>query len=108
MHRGRITEQGSPLVRRAAVEAVQHVPGHTRLGQIRDQVGARPDRDIGVVAVAREPTTLDFWGLRDGHIRCLPTAGRASGRLGESRRSGPDQGSPVCGSLMVAMMRAVA
>jgi len=37
IHRGRITKQGSRLVRWAAVEAVQRVSGHTRLGQIRDR-----------------------------------------------------------------------
>src|SRR4051794_33988496 len=35
VHRGRITKQGSRLVRWAAVEAVQRVPRHTRLGPIR-------------------------------------------------------------------------
>ena len=72
MHRGRITKQGSRLVRWAAVEAVQRVRGHTRLGQIRDQVGARRGRNIGVVAAARELIVLVFYGLRDHHIRCLP------------------------------------
>jgi transposase len=69
VHRGRITKQGSRLVRWAAVEAVQRVPGHTRLGQVRDQVGARRGRNIGVVAAARELTELVFYGLRDHHIR---------------------------------------
>ena len=76
VHRGRITKQGSRLVRWAAVEAVQRVPAHTRLGQIRDRVGDRRGRNIGVVAAARELTALVFYGLRDHHIRCLrhPTA----------------------------------
>src|SRR3954454_15982294 len=74
VHRGRITKQGSRLVRWAAVEAVQRVPGHTRLGQIRDQVGARRGRNIGVVAAARELIVLVFYGLRDHHIRCLAPA----------------------------------
>jgi transposase len=71
VHRGRITKQGSRLVRWAAVEAVQRVPAHTRLGQTRDQVAARRGRNVGVVAAARELTTLVFYGLRDHHIRCL-------------------------------------
>jgi transposase len=71
VHRGRITKQGSTLVRWAAVEAVQRIGGHTRLGQVRDRVGARRGRNIGVVAAARELTTLVFYGLRDHHIRCL-------------------------------------
>jgi transposase len=71
VHRGRITKQGSRLVRWAAVEAVQRVGGHTRVGQVRDRVAARRGRNIGVVAAARELTTLVFYGLRDGRIRCL-------------------------------------
>jgi hypothetical protein len=46
---------GSRLVRGAAVEAVQRIPAHTRLGHVRDQVGARRGRNIAVVAAAREP-----------------------------------------------------
>jgi len=71
VHRGRITKQGSKLVRWAAVEAVQRVGAHTRLGQIREQVGERRGRNIGVVAAARELIVLVFYGLRDHHIRCL-------------------------------------
>ena len=36
---GATDKQGSRLVRWAAVEAVQRVPAHTRLGQRRDRVG---------------------------------------------------------------------
>jgi transposase len=72
VHRGRITKQGSTLVRWAAVEAVQRVGAHTRLGQTRDRVGERRGRNIGAVAAARQLTTLVFYGLRDHHIRCLP------------------------------------
>ena len=71
VHRGRITKQGSRLVRWAAVEAIQRVSGHTRLGQHRDRVAARRGRNIGVVAAARELLTLVFYGLRDHHIRAL-------------------------------------
>jgi transposase len=71
VHRGRITKQGSTLVRWAAVEAVQRISTHHRLGQIRDQVATRRGRNIGVVAAARELITLVFYGLRDGHLRCL-------------------------------------
>jgi len=58
VHRGRITKQGSRLVRWAAVEAVQRVPAHTRLGQTRDRIGERRGRNIGVAAAARELITL--------------------------------------------------
>ena len=78
MHRGRITKQGSRLVRWAAVEAVQRVSRHTRLGQTRDRVAERRGRNIGVVAAARELITLVFYGLRDHHIRCLPAPATAA------------------------------
>jgi transposase len=71
VHRGRITKQGSRLVRWAAVEAVQRLPGHTRLGQTRDRVAARRGRNVGVVAAARQLIGLVFYGLRDHHIRAL-------------------------------------
>ena len=71
VHRGRITKQGSRLVRWAAVEAVQRVGAHTGLGQVREQVGARRGRNIGVVAAARQLTELVFYGMRDGHIHRL-------------------------------------
>lgn len=64
-------KQGSTLVRWAAVEAVQRISNQHRLGQLRDQVACRRGRNIGVVAAARELLTLVFYGLRDGHIRCL-------------------------------------
>ena len=79
MHRGRITKQGSRLVRWAAVEAVQRVDAHTRPGAVRDRVAARRGRNIGVVAGARELVELVFYGLRDGHIRRLTPAPRAGG-----------------------------
>lgn len=77
VHRGRITKQGSRLVRWAAVEAVQRVPAHTRLGQRRDRIAERRGRNIGVVAAARDLVTLVFYGLRDHRVRCLHPAGAA-------------------------------
>jgi transposase len=77
VHRGRISKQGSRLVRWAAVEAVQRVPAHTRLGQTRDRIADRRGRNIGVVAAARELTELVFYGLRDHHIHCLRTPATA-------------------------------
>lgn len=71
VRRGPITKQGSRLARWAAVEAVQRVGTHTRLGQVRDRVAARRGRNIGVVAAARELIGLVYYGLRDGYIRRL-------------------------------------
>jgi transposase len=69
VHRGRITKQGSRLVRWAAVESVQVLPAHTRIGAVRERVAARRGRNIGVVAAAREQLELVYYGLRDHTIR---------------------------------------
>jgi len=71
---GATDKQGSRLVRWAAVEAVQRLPGHARLGQTRDRVATRRGRNIGVVAAARQLIGLVFYGLRDHHIRALDPA----------------------------------
>lgn len=70
VHRGRITKQGSTLVRWAAVEAVQTL-GEGPIGHARVRIGQRRGANIGKVAAARKLLTLVFYGLRDGHIRCL-------------------------------------
>jgi transposase len=70
VHRGRITKQGSTLLRWACVEAVQHVhtgPLATTRARLADKRGAH----IAKVACARKLLTLVFYGLRDGHIRAL-------------------------------------
>jgi transposase len=71
VRRGHITKQGSRLVRWAAVEAVQNLPVDTKLRVDRDQIAARRGKGIGKVAAARKLLTLVYYGLRDGHIRCL-------------------------------------
>jgi transposase len=77
VRRGRITKQGSRLVRWAAVESVQRLPKHTVLGAFRDQVAARRGTNIGVVAAARRQLEYVYYALRDHHVRGLqprPTA----------------------------------
>jgi transposase len=71
VRRGRITKQGSRLVRWAAVESVQRTGKHTRIGAYRDRVAQRRGRNIGVVAAAREQVELVYYALRDGNVRCL-------------------------------------
>jgi transposase len=71
VRRGRITKQGSRLVRWAAVESVQRLPTHTRLGAFRDQVAARRGTGIAVVATARKQLELVYYALRDHHVRSL-------------------------------------
>jgi transposase len=70
--RGRITKQGSRLVRWAAIEAISRQRGGTFLqGDYQRIAERRNNRNIARVAVARKLIGLVFYGLRDGHIRCL-------------------------------------
>lgn len=71
VHRGAITKQGSRLVRWAAVEAAQKLPALSKLAVDRDRIAVRRGRNIAKVAVARRLLTLVYYGLRDGHLRCL-------------------------------------
>jgi transposase len=74
VHRGRVTKQGSPLLRWAAIEAVQKMPADAGwLVSTKTAIAERRGRQIATVAVARKLLTLVFYGLRDGHIRCLTT-----------------------------------
>ena len=82
-------------MRWAAVEAVQRVGGHTRLGQTRDRVAARRGRNIGVVAAARELIMLVYYGLRDHHIRGLT---RAANRPPPRRRRRRERPRPAVGA----------
>jgi transposase len=78
VHRGRITKQGSTLVRWAAVEAAH---GAARTGwqaPARNRISERRGRNIATVAVARKLLTLVYYGVRDGHIRALTTAMKAT------------------------------
>jgi transposase len=75
VHRGRITKQGSTLVRWAAVEAVQVLPETTPiLGTTKARVGDRRGTNIGKVAAARKLLTLVYYALRDGEVRALRRA----------------------------------
>lgn len=71
MHRGRITKQGSKLVRWAAVESVKRLMADTKIGRFKEHVADRRGRNIGAVAAAREQLRLVYYALRDGEVRCL-------------------------------------
>lgn len=72
VHRGRITKQGSKLVRWAAVESVKQLGAHTGVGPLRERVAARREsRNIGAVAAARRQVEHVYYALRDGHVRAL-------------------------------------
>jgi transposase len=74
VHRGRITKQGSRLVRWAAVESVQTLPKTSTIGAFRDRVGAKRGRNIGAVAAARKQLGFVYYALRDHHVRALREA----------------------------------
>jgi len=78
VRRGRITKQGSRLVRWAAVESVKRVGPHTRIGALRDRVAERRGSNIGAVAAARQQVEYVFYALRDGHVRALQHPARDS------------------------------
>jgi transposase len=71
VRRGPITKQGSTLLRWAAVEAAQKIPDSGWLTATRAAITTRRGRNTATVAVARKLLTLVYYGLRDGHIRCL-------------------------------------
>lgn len=71
VRRGRVTKQGSRLVRWAAVESVKRVGPHTRVGALHERVAARRGGNIGAVAAARQQVEYVFLALRDGHVRAL-------------------------------------
>ena len=71
--RGRVTKQGSKLVRWAAIEAVSKNHGGTRLQADYHRLAERRGKLKARVAVARKLLTLVYYGLRDGTIRSLQT-----------------------------------
>ena len=80
--RGHITKQGSPLVRWALVEAIQHVPAGHPLRQRKEDILARRGdqaKNIAKVAAARQLLTWVFYAMRDGQVRVLaPPAPKAA------------------------------
>ena len=81
VHRGRITKQGSRLVRWAAVESVKLLGPHTVVGALQDRVADRRGRNIGTVAAARKQIEYVFYALRDHHVRALHPATQPGGGM---------------------------
>src|SRR6266545_1840941 len=76
VRRGPITKQGPRLVRWAAVEATQRLPGTTKQAADFHRIADRRGTGIGRVAAARRLLRLVDYGLRDGQVRCLAPAPR--------------------------------
>jgi transposase len=80
--RGHITKQGSPLVRWALIEAVQHVPAGHQLRRRKEDIIARRGaqaKNIAKVAMARQLLTWIYYAMRDGQVRDLASAARQAG-----------------------------
>jgi hypothetical protein len=82
VHRGRITKQGSRLVRWAAVESVKALGPTSTVGAYKKQVADLRGKNIGTVAAARKQIEFVFYALGDHHVRALhprrPPAGAAA------------------------------
>ena len=70
-YKGRITKQGSTIVRWAAMECVVRYHGGAQIAPAYRRIAERRGNNIARVAAARKLLTLVFYGLRDGEIRCL-------------------------------------
>ena len=76
--RGKISKQGSRLLRWALIEGISRYHGGEVLTQSYHQIAKRRGVNKARVAVARKVLTLAYYGLRDGEIRCLaPTQAAA-------------------------------
>ena len=78
--RGHITKQGSPILRWAMVEAIQHQPAGSPPRELKDRITARRGkeaRNIAKAAAARKLLTCVFYAMRDGEVRSLAGPARA-------------------------------
>ena len=72
--RGHLTKQGSPILRWALVEAIQHQPAGSLPRELKDRIIARRGkeaRNIAKAAAARKLLTCVFYAMRDGQVRSL-------------------------------------
>ena len=76
--RGRISKQGSRLVRTTLIEGISRYHGGTVLDVQYRKLAQRRGRNKARVALARKVLTLVYYGLRDGEIRCLVPAETAA------------------------------
>lgn len=71
VHRGRITKQGSRLVRWAAIESVSRLSPRTPVRAYKAKVAERRGTNIGRVAAARKQIGFVCYALRDHQVRAL-------------------------------------
>ena len=76
VRRGRLTKQGSKLVRWAAIEAVSNGRG-PEFKQDYQRLAERRPKNVARAALARKLLVLVYYALRDGQVRCLAQAQKA-------------------------------
>jgi len=76
--RGRISKQGSRLIRATLIEGISRYHGGSVLDAQYRRIAKRRGRNKARVALARKVLTLVYYGLRDGEIRCLAPAEAAA------------------------------
>jgi transposase len=79
--RGHITKQGSPILRWATVEAIQHQPAGSPPRELKDRIIIRRGeeaKNIAKTAAARKLLTCVFYAMRDGEVRSLATRSTAA------------------------------
>jgi transposase len=72
--RGHITKQGSPILRWAMTEAIQHQPAGSPARELKDRITARRGsqaKNIAKTAAARKLLTCVYYAMRDGEVRSL-------------------------------------
>lgn len=69
--RGKISKQGSRLLRWALIEGISCYHGGDILKHSYRQIAQQRGVNKARVAIARKVLTLAYYGLRDGEIRCL-------------------------------------
>jgi transposase len=76
--RGKISKQGSLLLRWALIEGISRYHGGDVLKHSYQRIAKRRGTNKARVAVARKALTLAYYGLRDGEIRGLAPAQAAA------------------------------
>jgi transposase len=72
--RGRISKQGSRLLRWSLIEGTARYHGGPTMIRSYQSIAERRGKNKANVAIARKVLTLIYYGLRDGEIRCLDQA----------------------------------
>ena len=96
-HRGKITKQGSTIVRWAAVESVVRYHGGEVIAPAYNRIAERRGKMIARVAAGRRLLTLVYYGLRDGESVAWAERPLEPARAQPGRELDPCRGPPASG-----------